>query len=68
MPMKPNRQIWIWAIVEIFVALVVHWLLLESERKFAGTRAWWARFNDRKSDWPNPPAPSSDVPNPLRRN
>lgn len=64
--MKPTRQIWIWALVEILVALFVRWLLLEAESRFARTRAWYAGFTGRKPHQPNPPPP--DVRNPFATN
>ena len=41
--MKNTRNLLIWVMVEILVALFVHWLMQERNRGFARTRAWWAR-------------------------
>ena len=68
--MKPSRNIWIWVALEIIVALVIHWVLLEMGRGFAGTRAWWARFTGSPHRFSGKTGlpPSTDVRNDFFRN
>lgn len=41
--MKKNRYFILWVLVEIALAILIHWLMIEKRRGFANARAWWAR-------------------------
>ncbi len=62
--MKRTRNLWLWIVLEILVAFIVHWLLKEMGRGFAGPRAWWGKFSGKASSVSaDTSPPSTDVRN-----
>jgi len=47
--MRRSRNFILWVLLEIALAILIHWLMLEKSRGFANTRAWWAKFTGNKA-------------------
>ena len=42
--MRKSRYFILWVVLDVALAILIHWLLLEKSRGFAHTRAWRAKF------------------------